>query len=71
MVGDDFDMIGRYMPERSRPTTEPGGCECMNCGCVFIGAPDDGLCLVCYEEWAAGRPLPAPAPEQTTEDRNG
>lgn len=48
----DFDLIGRYCPERSRPTTgAPGGCECQQCGCVFIGAPDDGLCLVCYGEW--------------------
>lgn len=52
----DFDLIGRYCPERSRPTTDhPGGCECRQCGCVFIGAPDDGLCLVCYQEWSSQR----------------
>ena len=51
----DFDMIGKYCPERSRQTSQPGGCECMKCGCIFIGAPDDGLCLVCYEEWVSGQ----------------
>lgn len=45
------DLNGQYRPERSRPTTYPGGCECQECGCIFIGAPDDGLCRVCYEEW--------------------
>ena len=47
----NLDLIGRYCPERSRHTTYPGGCECNQCGCIFIGAPDDGLCRVCYEEW--------------------
>jgi hypothetical protein len=26
---------------------EPGGCECLQCGCVFIGAEWHTLCLVC------------------------
>lgn len=24
----------------------------MKCGCIFIGAPDNGLCRVCYEDWS-------------------
>ncbi len=46
-MGDDFGLIGRYMPERSRPTSEPGGCECMECGCIFIGAEWHSHCAVC------------------------
>ena len=35
---------------RDRPTTEPGGCECDKCGCIFIGAEWHAVCAVCAEE---------------------
>lgn len=35
----------------SRPTSEPGGCECENCGCIFIGAPTDTICGKCFETY--------------------
>lgn len=34
---------------RDRPTNEPGGCECMDCGCIFIGGPDHDYCAVCEQ----------------------
>lgn len=34
-------------PRRDRPAKNPGGCECMECGCIFIGEEWDGLCAVC------------------------
>lgn len=37
------------MPSANRPTTEPGGCECHNCGRIFIGAPDDTICGACWD----------------------
>jgi hypothetical protein len=44
---DDLSLIGRYVPERNRPTGEPGGMECFNCGCIFIGAEWHDYCAVC------------------------
>lgn len=32
-----------------RPTTEPGGCECMKCGIIFIGAEHHDFCGVCIQ----------------------
>ena len=32
---------------RDRPTSEPGGCECSRCGCIFIGGPVHDVCGVC------------------------
>jgi len=32
-----------------RATTEPGGCECDECGVIFIGSAADNLCGVCVE----------------------
>lgn len=46
----NFDLIGRYVPERSRPAQEPGGQECEECGCIFIGAEWHRLCRVCCED---------------------
>lgn len=34
---------------RDRPTSNPGGCECMDCGCIFIGGPDHDYCAVCEQ----------------------
>lgn len=32
---------------RDRATTEPGGCECEHCGCIFIGGPEHTICGMC------------------------
>ena len=37
-------------PQRDRPADEPGGCECMVCGCVFIGAEWHDKCAACVAE---------------------
>ncbi len=42
-------LIGRYCPERSRATDEPGGQECNDCGCIFIGAEWHSVCSVCND----------------------
>lgn len=34
-------------PKRDRATSEPGGCECDECGAIFIGGPEHNLCAVC------------------------
>ena len=34
---------------KDRKTTEPGGCECNECGAIFIGGPADELCAECFE----------------------
>jgi hypothetical protein len=44
------ELIGRYMPERSRPAKWPGGQECMDCGCIFIGEEWHTLCAVCARQ---------------------
>ncbi len=41
---------GAPEPTRDRPAEEPGGCECMNCGCIFIGAEWHDKCAVCAAE---------------------
>lgn len=39
------------MPEsRNRPTDAPGGMECQECGCIFIGAEQHSLCGVCVKK---------------------
>ena len=43
------DKHGRYCPERSRPTSAPGGNECVDCGCIFIGAEWHARCSCCEE----------------------
>lgn len=35
--------------KRDRPTSNPGGMSCENCGCTFIGDPDHKFCGVCVE----------------------
>ncbi len=32
---------------RDRPATEPGGMECIECGCIFIGAEWHAKCAAC------------------------
>ena len=32
---------------KDRATTEPGGCECHDCGCIFIGGPGHDICGDC------------------------
>ncbi len=36
-------------PSADRATSEPGGCECMECGRIFIGAPWHTVCGLCVE----------------------
>lgn len=31
----------------NRATTEPGGCECVECGAIFIGGPAHETCAAC------------------------
>jgi hypothetical protein len=38
------------MPNPNRPSKEPGGCECENCGRIFIGGPTDTICGVCWND---------------------
>ena len=47
------DWLGRSLGnsiERNRATNEPGGCECMKCGAIFVGAEWHDLCGMCWEE---------------------
>lgn len=37
----------RRCPDGDRPAIEPGGVECQQCGCIFIGSEWHGLCAVC------------------------
>lgn len=34
---------------KDRPAKEPGGCECMTCGAIFVGAEWHTQCGICYE----------------------
>lgn len=34
-------------PKRDRPSSNPGGVECMGCGCIFVGDETHTLCGVC------------------------
>jgi hypothetical protein len=38
---------------RDRPAEHPGGMECQECGCIFIGDEWHDLCAVCCRKWAA------------------
>jgi hypothetical protein len=42
-------IVCAYRPERSRPASEPGGQECNQCGCIFIGAEWHAVCAVCLD----------------------
>lgn len=35
---------------RDRPAHQPVGCECVGCGCVFVGEEWHVLCRVCDEQ---------------------
>ena len=35
--------------ERNRAASEPGGCECMTCGAIFVGAEWHTECGVCWD----------------------
>jgi hypothetical protein len=52
------------MSERDRPAKEPGGCECMNCGVIFIGAEWHTLCGICVDEELFTPPLPSEKREE-------
>lgn len=32
----------------NRKTSEPGGCECQECGAIFIGGETDTICGICF-----------------------
>ena len=34
-----------------RPAKEPGGCECIDCGEIFIGEPWHDRCAICIAAW--------------------
>ena len=40
--------VRRQEPTRNRATNNPGGCECENCGCIFIGGPEHSVCGDCF-----------------------
>lgn len=40
----------RRCPDGDRPTNEPGGMECEECQCIFIGAEWHSRCRVCEEK---------------------
>lgn len=33
---------------KDRMTSEPGGCECLSCGAIFIGGPEHSECGECF-----------------------
>ena len=33
---------------RDRNTSDPGGCECLSCGAIFIGGPEHDECGDCH-----------------------
>ena len=38
---------GATAAKRDRPTRDPGGCDCHDCGKTFIGGPGDYFCGIC------------------------
>ncbi len=46
-IDDRIDRANQRRPDGDRSTDEPGGMECENCGCIFIGAEWHSLCAVC------------------------
>jgi hypothetical protein len=55
LVFGSTDGLGADVPTRDRPTTEPGGCECLECGAIFIGAPWHTACGTCVAAYEAMR----------------
>lgn len=47
--------LGADGPKRDRQTDEPGGCECPECGAIFIGAPWHTACGACVAAYDAMR----------------
>ena len=45
---------------RDRPAKQPGGQECSECGCIFIGEEWHALCRVCEEARSAAPQQSAP-----------
>lgn len=41
---------------KDRQTSQPGGCECEQCGVIFIGGPQHNLCGVCARAALAAQP---------------
>lgn len=45
----DTNRTSDTVVSRDRPSQKPGGCECQNCGCIFIGDESHQFCGVCIE----------------------
>jgi hypothetical protein len=65
-----------------RATSEPGGCECYECGVIFVGAEHHTICGVCHRvntaaeaeraaivAWLRSRKLIVPGVHQHNSDR--
>ena len=52
--GEVMSKTERY-PGRDRIATEPGGCECEQCGCIFIGEEWHSRCAVCQDAMLSER----------------
>lgn len=52
-----------------RPTNEPGGMECEECGVIFIGAEWHTICAVCYARTETARTNPLPKERQSERKR--
>lgn len=46
---ENDSKTGKRMPDADRPAHEPGGCQCIRCGCIFIGEEWHELCAVCVK----------------------
>ena len=46
-------LLDAAAQKRDRQTTEPGGCECHHCGCIFIGGPEHTACAECHAAFTA------------------
>jgi hypothetical protein len=44
-----MEQDANQAPKRDRKTDNPGGCECNECGAIFIGGEEHSLCAVCVE----------------------
>lgn len=41
------EVVSTERLSRDRPAKNPGGCECEECGCLFIGEEWHNFCRVC------------------------
>ena len=43
--------LGSVGPKQDRATSEPDGCQCEHCGCIFIGGPENSICGDCFRAY--------------------